>query len=295
LAKEEVKTIKQLISERKITNFPEKEIKEIKPSGLGSTEVVLNSGSHALIVHSPVLDGPFEQVLPLSQINDFSYYASFGGTALQIEFDNFEVKNNISGKEFSQEKHLASDNYKIQYNFNLPSADFIPRMRISSNSPIVIKDSTTGRMDIETFSLSFETEYYNGYQIYLQQPSAQVVYVNLYRNYSAEDKQVDDPIIIDPTLSLTSAMTVCGNVYNFDIVSIQAGGTMNICDAKNTSTAKSGWVNFSLGYFGNFSLDPGGNIWGVGSGGPGGNGTSTSGETSWKGVNGTGGKRQPGL
>ncbi len=285
------KTLDDLINETK-THYPKERIKEIRQMGYASEEIVFNDKSEkALVIHEPRFDGKaFAEAIPLESKDYFTYSATLEGTTVEIEFDNAEIKEKKAKKLFQKFSESSSDSWKIKYNFLLPGENFTARLRISSNSPITVSDPLLGEMSMGQFLLSFRAEYQNGYVISTKPANENIVFVYLAKNYSAEGKTIDDPIIIDPTLTIGSAIRtrVCGDVQGFDVVDVQNGGVLEICPLNDTSRTTSGWVNFSLGYFGNFSVSPTGMVEGKGAGGLGGAGCGTNSCTSKAGINGTG-------
>lgn len=285
------KTLDELINETS-TQYPKERIKEIKQTGYTSEEIIFNDKEEkALLIHEPRFDGKgFAEAIPLEAKDDFTYNLAFEGTAIEIAFDSPEIKDKKQERAFQQSNESTSDSWKIKYDFLLPEENFTARVRISSNSPIIIGDALVGEMNIGQFSLNFKAEYDSGYAITTEQATENIVFVYLAKNYSADGKNVNDLITIDPTLTVGSAIRtrVCGNVLGFDTIDVQNGGVLEICPQNTTNQFTSGWVNFSLGYFGNFSVSPTGMVEGKGSGGIGGIGCGASGCTGRAGWNGTG-------
>ena len=94
--------------------------------------------------------------------------------------------------------------------------------------------------------------------------------------------------IIDPRqesiLTINTAVTLCGEVNNYTIVRITSSGVLNICPFNGT--AGTGYVNITLGLYGNFTVDSGGVVNGNGSGGTGGVGSTSTSACSTQGDNG---------
>ena len=285
------KTLDELFAESKIY-YPKERIKGITQPDYATTEIIFSDKpDKTLIVHAPRFDGmAFSEFVPLQDKDDFTYTAAFEGTAVEIEFDSPEIKLNKSEKQFAKIKENSTDNWKIKYDFKLPSADFVGRIRISSNSLIEVSDPDLGEMRLGKFFLSFKAEKENGYTITTDQINDKIVFVYLAKDYTAEGKVVDQMIEIDPTLTLTggTTSTLCGTVKNYSTIDVQSGGVLKICARNATNPDESGYVNISLGYFGNFSLSAGGLVEGKGAGGIGGAGCNGNSCTSTQGGNGTG-------
>ncbi|MFC1697127.1 LamG-like jellyroll fold domain-containing protein, partial [Nanoarchaeota archaeon] len=90
------------------------------------------------------------------------------------------------------------------------------------------------------------------------------------------------------TLLITGTTELCGTVTAYDKVIVENGGTLSVC-AYN-GTAGTGYVNLSLGEYGNFTLNAGGKVDALGKGSLGGNGTTETGAAdsvaAWQGTNG---------
>src|SRR3989338_7228524 len=265
-AAKKAKNIDDIISETKL-KVPREKIKDITQLSYSSEEIDFTDWKYTkgLVVHKPLIDGKtFAEAVPLVDKDTFTYSADFEGTILEVEFAAAEIKNDKVGRKFQQSKFETDREWKIAYSYLLPALNFTLPLRVSSSSPITVEDASIGKVHSGSFILSFEEERQNGYGIQVDQVSDQVVYVYLSKNYTEEGKAVDDEIIIDPSLTVSGTSTeLCGTVTEYDLIDINTGGVLTICQANSTSA---GGVNISLGYFGNFSLDASSWIEGKGAG-----------------------------
>ncbi len=94
--------------------------------------------------------------------------------------------------------------------------------------------------------------------------------------------------IIDPngnTLTIGKPVTLCGEVANYSTIYVNSSGTLVICAYNGTKGT--GYVNISLGKYGNFTVASGGKVEGAGMGSRGGAGASgTANACSTQGENG---------
>ncbi len=287
------KSIDDIIRETKL-NVPRDKIKEIKQVNYASEEVTFTDWKYGkgLVIHQPLIDGKaFAEAVPLADKDAFTYSADFDGTSLEMEFAAAEIKNDAVGRQFRQSKSGTDREWKIAYSYLLPALNFTVPLRVSSSSPIIVEDASIAQLHSGSFILSFEEEHKNGYNIQVEQVSAQVVYVYLSKNYTEEGKAVDDEMIIDPTLTISGTTTeLCGTVDQYDLIDINTNGVLQICQQNITG---GGLANISLGYFGNFSLDASSRIVGLGAMGgagraAGGNGAvATQGNDGNNGTNGS--------
>ncbi|KHO45160.1 hypothetical protein J4460_04680, partial [Candidatus Woesearchaeota archaeon] len=85
------------------------------------------------------------------------------------------------------------------------------------------------------------------------------------------------------SLTISGTTLVCGDLTNYSSVTVTATGTMQIC---NSTSGETGYVNFTLGTQGSFTVQSGGKVDGKGRGGGGGAGRTTTGGGATQGDNG---------
>lgn len=283
------KTVDDFRNETGIAIDKEKS-KEIKSISYNALENKHGSGiySNELIVHKPMIDGKIlTDIAELKEKNKFTYSTSFDGTAVEIKFDTPEIKKNDTG--YSMFFNKTDESYKIGYRFLLPSETFTNRFRISSSDNITILDSSVASMRFGEMLFDFKEEEKNGYEISLEQNNPKIVYVYLTKNFTEYGKNINDEIIIDPTLVITANTTeLCGEVTAYDKIIVNNSGTLQIC-SKDQSNNATGYANITLGYFGNFTLLGLSSIGGTGRGEFGRNGSTSTTVASTQGNNGNNG------
>src|SRR3989344_6006769 len=106
-------------------------------------------------------------------------------------------------------------------------------------------------------------------------------------NYTDAGLKPNDEVFIDPTLSISSLVYLCGEVIDYDKIEVMSNGILGICN--RTATNPTGYVNITLdnGIEGNFTVHPSGRI-GGGAGGRAGAGEVTAATCSTRGENNTG-------
>src|SRR3989344_5356293 len=107
-------------------------------------------------------------------------------------------------------------------------------------------------------------------------------------NYTDAGLKPNDEVFIDPTLSISSLVYLCGEVIDYDKIEVMSNGILGICN--RTATNPTGYVNITLdnGIEGNFTVHPSGRIGGGGAGGRAGAGEVTAATCSTRGENNTG-------
>jgi len=286
--KKEFKTLDDKIEELDI-KIPKEQIKNITRLGYAADEIELkDKEKRTLIIHQPIFDNnlTFDKAVPLNSKDDFTYTSTFEDTTIDIEFDSKEVKQNKTEKRFNKVSNASGTSWKISYDYLLPSYEFKPRFRISSSSPIEITDSYYGTMQSGKFILDFGKERENGYNIEINVINSNIVYLYLNKSYGDYSINVNDEILIDPTLTINGAgAQLCGDNDTYDKIEIVNSGRLTIC--AKSATASTGYVNISLGSNGNFSLISG-IIDGSARGGRGGAGVSSATANATQGDNCTG-------
>ena len=285
---QKAKTNRELIKDRHIAVEVNK-VKSITPDGFASEDIEFTDGRRMLNIHQPFINGKsLGEALPLTAKDGFTYSALFEGTAVDIEFESPEIQADAAGRQFAQSYSAGNRELKIRYDYVLPALNFTPRIRVSSSSAIEVTDPAVGELHAGRFIVDFLAEQQNGYSINTLQVNPNIVYVFLSRNYTDAGIASGEGVILDPTLTISGATTeLCGDVTAYDIIDINTNGVLEICEANATSNF--GWVNISLGYFGNFSLDSSSGIFGTGFGENGGRGNATSGGRGYQGDNGNNG------
>ena len=264
------KTIDEILSEGNI-NIRKEKIKEIKRHGFSAEEITVDGNEKkTLVIHQPIFDGgTFENTVPLDDKDGFTFSSIFDGTAIEIEFDSQEIKQDSIGRNFSKGKINSGDSWKISYSHLLPSLEFKQRFRISSSSPIYIIDDYNGKLKTGEFILDYRAERENGFNIEINQIHSNIVYLYLNKNYTEFGNGIGDKIIIDPTLTVSGTVyELCGEVTAYDKIDVLNNGVATIC-ARNATEMK-GYANITLGMLGNFSLSANSRIEGVGRGAGGG-------------------------
>ena len=269
IEQQKIYTIEEIINEGNI-NIPKEKIKNINKISYASEEVTLNDNKKTLIIHKPIINSKeFNEAVPLIEKDDFTYSASFEDTAIEIEFDSPEIKQDKTNKKFKKNKASNTDSWKISYNYLLPSQDFKARFRISSSSPIQVVEDYYGIIKAGKFNLDFTTERDNNFDIEINQVNSNIVYLYLNKNYSEYGKFVNDEIILDPTLTVDgTSYEVCYEFPNYTQIEVINNGVLTVC--ARTTAVGSGYANITLGNDGNFSLSGNSRIEGGGMGATGG-------------------------
>ena len=279
------KSISEIINETGIT-IPIGEISNITELSYSAKGITLKDNSKTLFIHQPVINGTsLNNTLKLTKSDNFTYNLSFENTRIQIEFENDALQRNRTRWNLTSSKGYSKYNWKIKYNYKLPSQNFKEKFRISSSGPIQILDNNTGKIKTGNITLDYIQEVNNGYQIEINQTSTNIIYLYLNRNYSDDGFTFNEEIELDPTLTVDgSTYELCGEVNQYDKIEIANSGIATIC-AKN-ATAGTGYANITLGIKGNFSLSSNSFIEGSGGGATGGAGSLSTSVCSTQGMNG---------
>ena len=273
------KTLDEKMAEVNLTGLEKHRVKDVVRDGFSSEEIVFNDKAEkTLRVHKPIIDGKsLPEAIPLVEKDAFTYSATFEDTTIEIEFDVQEIKEKKEERQFKQSAKGTDYNWKIQYEYLLPSPENTTTWaRISSSSPLEVANPAIAELHSGPFIIDFAAELQNGYELTVQQTDGHVVYIALEKNYTALGISANEKVVIDPTLTISGTTTeLCGTVTEYDTIDINTGGVLTIC-TQNT-TDGTGKVNITLGYFGNFSLDPSSRIEGKGLGATGGLGVTGGG------------------
>ncbi len=286
ISTKKIKTIDEIFNQTPFLDLPKEKVSSIKEIGFAGKEITLKGAEKkTLIIHQPVFDqGSFDKEVPLGEKDNFTYTATFEDTTLELEFDSREIKKDITGSKFRQEKNAGHSSWKIAYSYLLPSDKFKARLRISSSSPINIFDYHNGALETGKFNLDFKAERENGYNIEINKVSENIIYIYLSRDFAIEGKSINDTIILDPTLTIdATTVTLCAEVADYDKIEVVNRGVLAICTRTNATT---GYANITLGNNGNFSLFANSNLEAAAAGAGGGAGGSLANTCSTQGEDG---------